>query len=195
VLVGDDRQLPEIDAGGAFRGLAEHVGAIEVHEVRRQRAEWERDALTHLRAGDVEVWADAYRDHGRLVARPSATELRETLVDDWWEAARTGDCDAVMIAQRRSDVAELNALARTRMHRDGRLGAIELVAGDRAFATGDRVVARRNDRRAGVVNGMRAEVVASILSVEPCPSSPTTATSGRSRVRTWTRAGSITATP
>jgi hypothetical protein len=46
------------------------------------------------------------------------------------------------------------------MHRDGRLGADELVAGERAFATGDRIVARRNDRRSGVVNGTRAEVVA-----------------------------------
>jgi hypothetical protein len=64
-----------------------------------------------------------------------------------------------MIAHRRSVVADLNALARMRMHRDGRLGELELTAGDRAFAAGDRVVARRNDRRAGVVNGTRAEVV------------------------------------
>jgi Ti-type conjugative transfer relaxase TraA len=160
VLVGDDRQLPEIDAGGAFRGLAEQLGAIELHEVRRQGAEWDREALGHLRAGDIDAWANAYRDHGRLVARPTATELRETLVDDWWEAARTGDCDAVMIAHRRSDVADLNALARMRMHRDGKLGPDEVIVGDRALAFGDRVVARRNDRRAGVVNGTRAEVIA-----------------------------------
>jgi hypothetical protein len=64
-----------------------------------------------------------------------------------------------MIAHRRSDVADLNALARMRMHRDGRLGELELTAGDRAFAVGDRVVTRHNDRRAGVVNGTRTEVV------------------------------------
>jgi conjugative relaxase-like TrwC/TraI family protein len=159
VLVGDDRQLPEIDAGGAFRALAKHLGAIELREVRRQSAAWDRDALSCLRAGDVREWADAYRDHGRLVARPTALELRTTLVDDWWEAARSGERDAVMVAHRRSDVADLNALARMRMHRDGRLGELELTAGDRSFAVGDRVVARRNDRRAGVVNGTRAEVV------------------------------------
>jgi ATP-dependent exoDNAse (exonuclease V) alpha subunit len=160
VLVGDDRQLPEIDAGGAFRALAKHLGAIELRDVRRQGAAWDRDALTRLRTGDVREWADAYRDHGRLVARPTASELRATLVDDWWEAARSGQRDAVMIAHRRSDAADLNGLARMRMHRDGRLGEHELTAGDRAFAVGDRVVARRNDRRAGVVNGTRAEVVA-----------------------------------
>jgi ATP-dependent exoDNAse (exonuclease V) alpha subunit len=101
-----------------------------------------------------------YRDHGRLVARPTSDQLRETLVDDWWEAARRPDAgDAIMIAHRRTDVAELNALARERMHRDGRLGEEELVTETRAFAVGDRVIARRNDRRAGVINGTRGEVV------------------------------------
>jgi hypothetical protein len=64
-----------------------------------------------------------------------------------------------MIAHRRIDVAELNALARERMHRDGLLGEEEVVTETRAFAVGDRVIARRNDRRAGVVNGTRGEVV------------------------------------
>jgi conjugative relaxase-like TrwC/TraI family protein len=160
VLVGDDRQLPEIDAGGAFRRLAKELGAIELHQVHRQAEVWDRDALAQLRQGKVEAWSDAYRDHGRLVARPTSDELRETLVDDWWEAARRPNAgDAIMVAHRRADVAELNALARERMHRDGRLGDEELTTGTRAFSVGDRVIARRNDRRADVVNGTRAEVV------------------------------------
>ena len=36
-LVGDDRQLPEIQAGGAFGALAERLGAVELREVRRQQ--------------------------------------------------------------------------------------------------------------------------------------------------------------
>ncbi|MCW2985661.1 MAG: conjugative relaxase, partial [Conexibacter sp.] len=160
ILVGDDRQLPEIDAGGAFRRLSRELGAIELHQVHRQAEVWDRDALAQLRQGKVQSWMEDYRDHGRLVARPTSDELRETLVDDWWEAARRPDAgDAIMIAHRRSDVAELNALARERMHRDGRLGEEELVTETRAFAVGDRVIARRNDRRAGVVNGTRGEVV------------------------------------
>jgi conjugative relaxase-like TrwC/TraI family protein len=160
ILVGDDCQLPEIDAGGAFRRLARDLGAIELHQVHRQAEAWDREALAQLRQGEVQAWSEAYRDHGRLVARPTADELRATLVEDWWEAARRPDAgDVVMIAHRRSDVADLNALARERMDRDGRLGEEELITDRRAFAVGDRVIARRNDRRAGVVNGTRAEVV------------------------------------
>mgnify|MGYP002683015592 CR=1 FL=1 len=36
VLVGDDRQLPEIDAGGALAGISKRIGALELHDVRRQ---------------------------------------------------------------------------------------------------------------------------------------------------------------
>lgn len=40
VLVGDAQQLQAIEAGAAFRSLAERHGAIEITEVRRQREEW-----------------------------------------------------------------------------------------------------------------------------------------------------------
>jgi Ti-type conjugative transfer relaxase TraA len=158
VLVGDDRQLPEIDAGGGFRGLADRLGAAELAEVRRQRHDWDRQALDALRHGDVQGWADAYRDHGRIVARPTADATRAQLVTDWWDAARQPGVDAVMIAHRRSDTADLNDRARALLRDCGALAGQELDVGGRSFAIGDRVVASRNDRALGVVNGDRGEV-------------------------------------
>lgn len=158
VLLGDDRQLPELDAGGAFRGLAERLGCDELRDVRRQQDEWDRDALAALRRGNVDEWSEAYRAKGRIVARPSARDARETLVSDWWESAQKPGVDAVMLAHRRCDVADLNARARARMRADGRLSAEEVSVDGRAFAVGDRVVARRNDRAIGIVNGARGVV-------------------------------------
>jgi conjugative relaxase-like TrwC/TraI family protein len=160
VLVGDDKQLPELDAGGGFRGLAERLGARELHETRRQSHEWDRDALAALRTGEVGDWATEYRERGRLVARTTAREVRDTLVGDWWRSARTENVDAVMIAHRRIDVADLNARARELMRLDGRLGEEELTAADRSFARGDRVIAKHNARRLEVSNGERGRVVA-----------------------------------
>jgi ATP-dependent exoDNAse (exonuclease V) alpha subunit len=157
VLVGDDRQLPEIDAGGGFRGLADRLGYVELTEVRRQRHDWDRDALDALRDGDIETWAGAYRDHGRIVARPAADSARGELVADWWRAAQEPDVDAVMIAHRRYDVADLNRRARGLLREMGQLCEVELYAGGRGFAVGDRVVASRNDRRLGAVNGDRGD--------------------------------------
>ena len=159
VLVGDDRQLPEIQAGGAFRGLAQRLGAVELRDVRRQRDDWDRDALAALRRGDVDRFARAYQQRGRLVAAPTAEAARAALVEDWCAAHQSG-AKALMIAHRRRDVADLNARARERMRAMGRIGADELLTNGRAFAVGDRVVATRNDRSLGVVNGQTGVVEA-----------------------------------
>ena len=67
VLVGDHKQLPAIQAGGAFEGLARRLGAIELHENRRQAAAWEREALDLLRDGRASDALATYREHDRLV--------------------------------------------------------------------------------------------------------------------------------
>jgi len=54
VLVGDPCQLPEIEAGGAFVGLAARLGNVGLVENRRQRDPWERAALARLRAGEAD---------------------------------------------------------------------------------------------------------------------------------------------
>jgi Ti-type conjugative transfer relaxase TraA len=157
VLIGDDRQLPEIQAGGAFRALGDSLGAHRLREVRRQRDDWDREALANLRDGDVEAFARAYDAHGRLVAAPNAEAARAAIVHDWWAAHETG-ASALMLAHRRSDVRDLNARARERMRAAGRLGPDQLHAGARAFAVGDRIVTTRNDRRQDLINGQRGEI-------------------------------------
>jgi Ti-type conjugative transfer relaxase TraA len=157
VLLGDDRQLSEIDAGGAFHALADRLGAVELQEVHRQREGWDRDALAALRNGDVERFVREYQAHGRIVAATTADQAKQALVDDWWRSHQHGE-RALMIAHRRSDVAELNRRARERMRQDGRLGPDKLATAERSFAEGDRVVTTRNDRRLDVVNGQTGTI-------------------------------------
>jgi hypothetical protein len=79
------------------------------------------------------------------------------MVHDWDEARRDGTSVA-MLALRRSDVDELNTRARTLLVADGVVERAGLVADDRTFAVGDRVVCLDNDRRLGVHNAMFATV-------------------------------------
>jgi conjugative relaxase-like TrwC/TraI family protein len=165
VLVGDDRQLGAIDAGGGFRGLRLRLGASELCENRRQREAWERDALELVRDGQVEQAVAAYREHERMVAATSKTELTLNLVREWWQAhqdAEAGaDGDAVILAYRRDEVDRLNTCCQQVMARNGRLGAERLEVGDRTLHVGDRVVCGRNDLRGlGVANGTRGTVTA-----------------------------------
>ncbi len=64
-----------------------------------------------------------------------------------------------MIAQRRADVAELNARARFMLRTAGELTGAELHLPGGMFAVGDRVVLKRNDRARDVHNGQRGVVV------------------------------------
>jgi conjugative relaxase-like TrwC/TraI family protein len=157
VLVGDQRQLPEIDAGGAFRALARRPDTIRLQENRRQTEAWERDAVEHLRFGRAAPALDLYDRHGRLTVTDSMEDARERLVADWWAAG--GRPDTLMIAARRRDVDALNRLARDRLRAAGRLGDEVGLLG-RRFAVGDRIVIRRNHHPTGLHNGDLGQITA-----------------------------------
>jgi conjugative relaxase-like TrwC/TraI family protein len=165
VLVGDDRQLAAIDAGGGFRALHLRLGASELVENRRQLHEWERQTLEMVRGGLVEEAVDAYREHGRLVAVETKFELTLALVKDWWQAQQEAAGDpakeAVILAWQRGEVDRLNTICQQIMVDHGRLGPERLQVGDWQLAVGDRVVCGRNAlARLGVANGTRGTVVA-----------------------------------
>jgi conjugative relaxase-like TrwC/TraI family protein len=159
ILVGDPAQLPAVGAGGLYGTLCDRLGAVSLVENRRQHDPAERDALARLRAGDAEGYLGHAAREGRLLVAGDAAQAKERLLADWWRAAAEGDLrDSVMLAHRRADVRDLNEGARALLQESGRLGEQALVAGEREFRSGDRVVCRRNDPALGVRNGTRASV-------------------------------------
>lgn len=158
VLVGDHRQLPELEAGGAFRALVRRGLAIELTANQRQVEQWERTALDHVSEGRAEAAVALYDAQDRIRIGDTTGETRERLVADWWAAQPGGD--AVMIAHRRADVADLNARAREIMRAGGALTGAELDLPGGAFSAGDRVVIKRNELGLDVANGDRGRVLA-----------------------------------
>jgi len=161
VLVGDDHQLPEIDAGGAFRGLRQRAATVELTENRRQREGWERYALEQLRAGEVRKAIAEYQSRDAVVVGDNADEVRVQLVNDWWRARQQATDVAqqpVIIAARRLDVDRLNDQARSLRVASGELSGDSLEIAGREFSVGDRVVAMKNARGLGVRNGTRGTV-------------------------------------
>ncbi|KIP98667.1 hypothetical protein RU07_22055, partial [Agrobacterium tumefaciens] len=53
VLVGDPQQLQPIEAGAAFRAIADRIGYAELETIYRQRQQWMRDASLDLARGNV----------------------------------------------------------------------------------------------------------------------------------------------
>jgi conjugative relaxase-like TrwC/TraI family protein len=173
VLVGDPCQLPEIDAGGAFRSLQHRLGASRLIENRRQTHAWEREALTELRAGDTDSAIGSYLQHERIHQAPTNDKARQLLVERWMSARASGE-DGLMVAARLADVDDLNRRARSVLRAHGRLGRDRVVLAGRAFAEGDDILALRNDYRLGLLNGMRAAIDRSTSPASTSSSSPTT---------------------
>jgi ATP-dependent exoDNAse (exonuclease V) alpha subunit len=94
VLVGDDRQLPEIEAGGSFRALARD-DSTELSVLRRQRDREEREALAALREGQTKEWARFLADRDRLGTADTAELLRDQMTADWHAARREGHDRAI----------------------------------------------------------------------------------------------------
>ena len=157
VLVGDRKQLPEIDAGGLFSALAHRIGYSELTENRRQQDPEERAVASALRLGHVAAAMNRLQRHGGVVTADNADRLRDGLIGDWHAARANGD-DVLMIAARRSTVGDLNERARELLMARGELGETVLESGGRSFAKGDEVLALRNDYGLGLLNGSRGTV-------------------------------------
>jgi hypothetical protein len=165
VLVGDDRQLAAIDAGGGFRALRLRLGASELVENRRQQQAWEREALDLIRGGLVEEAVAAYQAHDRVVAADSKRAATLALLQDWWAAFQQAEQDpaqeVVVLAARRTEVDRLNSACQEVLAAQGRLGAERLQVEDGKLAVGNRVVCGHNAiSELGVANGSRGVVTA-----------------------------------
>jgi conjugative relaxase-like TrwC/TraI family protein len=165
VLVGDDRQLAPIDAGGGFRALRLRLGASELVENRRQHQAWEREALELVRSGLVEEAVAAYQAHDRVVAADSKPAATLALLQDWWaawqQAERDPSQEVIVLAARRAEVDRLNTACQELLAARGRLGVERLQVEDRQLAVGDRVVCGHNAiRDLGVANGSRGTITA-----------------------------------
>jgi conjugative relaxase-like TrwC/TraI family protein len=159
VLVGDHRQLAEIEAGGSFAALDRRLGPVELAYNRRQHASWERAALDELRSGNVGLALDAYDARGRIHQSPNVAGARTALVADWL-AARDIGTEVLMLAARRADVDALNRMARSALRGRGEIGPSVSSSASRTISLRDEVMCLRNDHRLGVRNGTRGTVVA-----------------------------------
>lgn len=162
VLVGDPEQLQPIGPGAAFRAVAERVGVAELGQIRRQRQDWQREASRDFARHRTHEGLTAYAERGQVRFEDDSATARSSIVRDV-----IADRDArpegsrLVLAHRRVDVAELNQSIRAARQERGELANERLyqtAEGERAFAAGDRLLFRENNRDLGVKNGMLGTV-------------------------------------
>lgn len=151
-IVGDDRQLAAVGAGGVLRDIERTHGAVTLSAVRR---------FTHADGSTNRVEAAAslairrsepaglgyYLDHGRIHVGDDTTTADQAFAA--WSADRAAGLDALLMASTNAQVRDLNLRAQA-----ARLAAAEVPAERRGTLTdgttvsyGDAIITRRNDRR------------------------------------------------
>src|SRR5690606_36247731 len=113
------------------------------------RIDWQQDATRHLATGRTGEAIRAYADHGLVHAADTREAAREELIDRW-DAARQAEPQAtrMIFTHTNDEVRTLNEMARGRLRDAGELGddvRVKTEFGERAFASGDRVMFRRNE--------------------------------------------------
>jgi len=157
VLVGDPQQLQSIEAGAAFHSIHERHGGVEIHEVRRQREDWQREATRDLATGKTGAAIHAYDAHDIVHEAQTREQARDDLIDRWdRDRQASPDSSRIILTHTNAEVRELNEAARDRMWKAGDLGEdvhVTVERGERSFAAGDRVMFLQNERGLGVKNG------------------------------------------
>ena len=162
VLVGDPEQLQPIGPGAAFRAVAERVGFVELEEIRRQREDWQRTASVDFGRHRTAAGLAAYDARGAIRFEDTGEAARAAIVRDVMEDMDVRPAGTrLVLAHRNADVKALNeAIRAVRQERGELAGEVvyQTSEGARAFAPGDRVLFRENNRDLGVKNGMLGTV-------------------------------------
>lgn len=161
VLVGDHQQLQPIDAGGAFRLLAQNLGYASLQNIQRQKELADRKIVMQLATGQSQQALDAIRKQGNLHVQPTQEMAIQNLIEDWWQIKmEKPSASTLILAGTRNDLYQLNQAARLKMQSLGLLGAsceVETIHNDvhsfREFAVGDQILFCKNQRRLGITNG------------------------------------------
>lgn len=179
ILEGDANQLQAIDAGGGFRLLGDKLGKAELTEIRRQRNAEDRKTVDLMYQGDKPK-NTATRDEQRELGAAIFARLESRQQIDRWDtrqdaidaitrdylASPLGATQKIVIAGRRSDVADLNTAIRSGLQERGDVAKDEheyraMDAGhqfDIKLAQGDRIRFGKKDTDLDVINGSRGRI-------------------------------------
>lgn len=146
VLVGDPAQLDAIDAGGMLGWLSRTGQAAQLTTIWRFSQPWERQSSLKLRSGDFRAIQD-YNSHGRI--RAGTYDAMVDAAYARWNTDVQAGRSSILIAPDNDTVAMLNERAQADLVTTGRVDPeLTVILSDGLHAgCGDRILARRNDRR------------------------------------------------
>ncbi|QIS43578.1 relaxase domain-containing protein (plasmid) [Clavibacter capsici] len=153
-LIGDDRQLSAVEAGGALRLIDREVGSVRLEHVHRFQDADEAEASLHLRdplrPGDPFTW---YQANDRVIG--GDVDRMTDAVFAGWQTDTDAGLRSLMLAPTGATVTELNARAQAHRIAAGTVTgtrSVDLRDGLSAHV-GDVIATRRNESLLRIQNG------------------------------------------
>ena len=169
ILVGDEKQLQPIAAGGILRVTDKETQKVApeyssaVVDIRRQREPWMKEIVTEAAQGHVEKSLEALDKRGKINVYSNAAEARSSLVDKFIKENKNDVSEGIVMTNRKYDVQKINEEIREKLQEQGyvKKEGIKFDNDNREIelAEGDRVIFTRNEyKNLDVRNGQRGIV-------------------------------------
>lgn len=159
VLVGDEKQLQAIEAGGAFASMSAELGTAKLTEIIRQRAAWQVEGVKNFAFGNAAQALSAYAERGFVSVAANKRAAYDELLTAWGnKQGHANPKDNLIAAGTRLDVATLNRKAQEARLHEGFIKEAGIQIGKDEFHEGDRILFTKNSTALGVKNGTFATV-------------------------------------
>ena len=168
ILVGDERQLQPIEAGGALKAVDQKLAQISpeassrMEDIKRQHEEWMRDTVKQAAQGNTKEALKELDKRGKIKIYNSPQEARSRLVNDYIKENAENQKDGIILTNHKADATKVNQEVREKLQEQDKVkeDRLEVDNGSRkiALAQGDRIMFTRNDYQIDVRNGQRGTV-------------------------------------
>ena len=161
VLIGDAKQLPAIQQGGALGSIIGRVGGFELTTIKRQESKEERDRVKQLYRGETEAVITSYAKDGKLHVARTHADAVEQLIRRWADnGGVSAPKDHAIFAATNFEIRSLNDMAQQERLDAGQLKSYRAIKiGDEQFYSGDRVLFTTKSRKLRVENGDTGTIV------------------------------------
>lgn len=155
VIVGDERQIQPIEAGGPFYSITGRMGAVELKTIIRQKEDWAKEAVHAMADGHALSAMEEFARRGRLTITDTREEARSALVAEWRKNGLEKPENHLILAATNADIAILNRQIQAMRKNQGYLWGESVRNPDNGnnFYEADRVRFKRNSPAHGVENG------------------------------------------
>ena len=154
VLVGDEKQLQPIEAGGPFGAISKEIGTTKLTDIVRQHEKWQRQAVKDFAEGEAKKALEEFAKRGFVDVARDRDAAKDTLLESWKKNGMEAPEKNLIVAATNQDATDLNRrIQDLRQEKTGSTPKAPIVIEGEKFYGGDRILFTRNSKAVGVQNG------------------------------------------